>query len=225
MGGTQLQARGLWMGGTRLKSWGPAVLDGWHAAQELGARGFCMDGTQLWGSAEFGWVARRARGVWMAGTALGLGARGVWMGGTQFGWVERGFGGPRSLALELGAHGVWMGGTRLWGWVPTEFGAGGTRSLDGWHAAQEMGARGLDGWHVAGACGVWMGVWSWGLGARGIWMGGTWLMHWDLAPKVGDSSQPTPSISILSKHKHTQTHIHTYMLVPNRIGFVKCGER
>ena len=49
------------MGGTRLWSWGPAefecwmggtpaVLDGWHAAQELGARGVWMGGTRLWSS-------------------------------------------------------------------------------------------------------------------------------------------------------------------------------
>ena len=39
MGGTGLEAGGgVWMAGTRLKSWKPAGLDGWHAAQELEAR-------------------------------------------------------------------------------------------------------------------------------------------------------------------------------------------
>ena len=100
------------------------------------------------------------------------------------------------------------------GWVARGSAARGPRSLDGWHAAQELGARGFGwlGWHVA-------------LGASAVWMGGARLMHWDLAPKTGDSSQPTPSISILSKHKHTQTHIHTYMRVPNRMDSVKRGER
>ena len=39
---------------------GPRSLDGWHAALELGARGVWMGGTRLWswGPAEFGWVAR-----------------------------------------------------------------------------------------------------------------------------------------------------------------------
>ena len=130
-------------------------------------------------------------------------------------------------ARELGARGVC-------------FGAGGPRSLDGWHAvlelavwhaAQEMGGpRSLDGWHAAqelGARGRGFGAGDVAheLGARGVWMGGTRLMHWDLAPKTGDSRQPTPSISILSKRKHTQTHIHTYIRVPNRIDLVKCGER
>ena len=58
----------------------------------------------------------------------------------------------------------------------------------------------MDGWHAANA-----------LGFR--------AQNWRFEPTY------TLSISILSKHKHTQTHIHTYMLVPNRIGFVKCGER
>ena len=111
---------------------GPRSLDGWHAAQELGARGF-------------GWVVQlgaaaqelRAR-RWIGGTR-----RGVWMGGTgpavldgwhaaQFGWAARvsGAGGPAwSLdgyaTQELGARRVWMGGTQLrnWGsWGPAEFG-------------------------------------------------------------------------------------------------------
>ena len=82
----ELRARGVWMGGTRLRSWGPtefgrlhavlelAVSDGWHAAQEMGGRGVWMGGTRLrsWGPAVLdGWDA-----------ALELGARRFWMAGT-----------------------------------------------------------------------------------------------------------------------------------------------
>ena len=134
------------MGGTRLGNWGPAEF-GWVAR-----------GSGAGGPAEFGWVARSfgvgARGVWMGGTrlwswgprsldgwhaALELGARGVWMAGTRLrSWGVRGVGG-----------GVWMAGTRLgtcwgpaeFGWLARNSGAGGSRSLDGWHAAQELGPR------------------------------------------------------------------------------------
>ena len=69
-----------------------------------------------------------------------------------------------------------MGGTRLGNWGPAEFGwvargsgAGGPRSLDGWHAAiaefgwvargsgwhaaRSWGPRSLDGWHAARGAG------------------------------------------------------------------------
>ena len=101
----ELGARGVgcWMGGKRLRNWGPAVLDGW-------------------GPAEFGWVARG----FGAGGPMG-GARGVWMGGTRlwsrgsakFGWVARGSGagGPRSLDGRHAAQELMLGvrgcGTRL----------------------------------------------------------------------------------------------------------------
>ena len=115
------------MGGARLRSWGPAEF-GWLA------RGVWMGGTRLWswGPAEFGWVARgfgagdpRNLDGWHA--ALELGARGVWIGGTAlelgargFAWLARGSGagGPRRLSswgpAEFGwvarglARGVWM---------------------------------------------------------------------------------------------------------------------
>ena len=160
------------MGGTRLRSWGPAEfgwlargfgaggprsLDGWHAALELGP-------------AEFGWVARGfgvgARGVWMGGTRLwswgpvefgwlarGSGAGGFAGWGAEFGWLARGSGpggGPRSLdgwhaAQELGVRGVWMDGTRLRSWA---------RGFGWWRTAQELGGpRNLDGWHAANALG------------------------------------------------------------------------
>ena len=118
----ELGARGVWMGGTRLWSWGPAVLDGWHVAQELGARGVWMGGTRPWSwrSAEFGWVAR----------SFGRGPRSLdgWHaaleGPAEFGWVARR---PRHEALELGARtdGWRARGQRLrnWGsWGPAEFG-------------------------------------------------------------------------------------------------------
>ena len=78
--------RGVWVGGT-----GPAVLDGWHAALELGARTVWMGGTRLrsWGPAWSlnGWRARwgpQSLDGWHAAQELGeLGARGVWMGGTR----------------------------------------------------------------------------------------------------------------------------------------------
>ena len=151
----ELGAREVWM------------LDGWHAAQELGARGFgwlargsgaggprSLDGgTRLW---------RWARGVWLLDgwrtaqdAAQELGVRGVCMGGA---------GGP-----DAGTRRGWVMGTRLWSWGSAEFGwvacscgDGGPRSLDGWHAAQELGGprtldgwhtRSLDGWHGAGARG------------------------------------------------------------------------
>ena len=50
-----------------------------------------------------------------------------------------------------------LGGVAEFGWVCAEFG---WQSLDGWHAAQELGE----------------------LGARGVWMGGTRL--WSRAPAV-----------------------------------------
>ena len=172
----ELGARGVgcWMGGKRLRNWGPAVLDGWGPA-EFGwvARGFGaggpMGGTRLWswGPAEFGWVARgfgagglRSLGGWHA--AQELGARGVWMGGMRlrsscwgFAVVARGSasnsprtfpelgagavraGSPRSLARSwgtafgwrfgcsgAGAPRFWLGLTRLRcsGRGPTEFG-------------------------------------------------------------------------------------------------------
>ena len=75
------------------------------------------------------------------------------------------------VAPELGACGFGAGGPRsLDGWHAVAS----PRTLDGWHAAQELGARGfgwvargsraggprtLDGWHAA-------------LGVRGVWMGG-----------------------------------------------------
>ena len=71
------------MGGT-----GPAILDGWHAALELGART-----------------------VWMGGTRLrSWGPHGIWMGGGPAGTQLRSWGGPQSLdgwhaALEQGARG------------------------------------------------------------------------------------------------------------------------
>ena len=153
-------------------AWAPRSLDGWHAAlpavldgtqhaaQELGARGVWMGGTRLWryargsgagrprfrsnarhaalswGSAEFGWVTLEpARTVWVGSTRLrSWGARhGVWLGaGQQHAAQKLRAGGPQSLdgwhaAQELGeleAHGVWI--------------------LDGWHAALEQGARGFD---------------------------------------------------------------------------------
>ena len=78
----ELGAREVWM------------LDGWHAAQELGARGF-------------GWLAR--------GSGAALGGTRLWSWGpAEFGWLARGFGagGPRRLggwhaAQELGARGLW----------------------------------------------------------------------------------------------------------------------
>ena len=125
------------------------MLDGWHAAQELGARGF-------------GWLAcgSGAGGRWHVD--LELGARGVWRA------HGLGAGGPRSLdgwhAARSWGPRFWMAGTRLRSWGPADgseargFGAG-PRSLDGWHAAQELGAVGwhaaqelgasLDGWHAA----------------------------------------------------------------------------
>ena len=104
------------------------MLDGWHAARELGARGVWMGGTRSWGPAEFG--------CWMGGTRLwswGPAEFGCWMGGMLRSWVP--WHAARSwwpadgwhAALE-GARGVWMGGT-------------GPAVLDGWHAALELGAR------------------------------------------------------------------------------------
>ena len=60
----------VWM----LRSWGPSVLVGSHAAQVLGsgAHGVWMCGTQLrsWGGTQlWGW-ARGARALWMGGTRL-----------------------------------------------------------------------------------------------------------------------------------------------------------
>ena len=84
------------MGGT-----GPAVLDGWHAALELG-------------HAQFGWAASGSGAggpheVWMGGgpAAQELGARRVWMGGT---WLRNWGAGPSEFgcwhaALEQGARG------------------------------------------------------------------------------------------------------------------------
>ena len=63
----------------------------------------------------------------MGGTRLGSwGVRGVWMGGTSW------------------ARGVWMGGMAL------ELGVCGVWMLDGWHAAQEVGA-GNFGWLARGS--------------------------------------------------------------------------
>ena len=126
---------------------GPRSLDGWHAAQELRARGVWMGGT--WprgldggGAAEDGWHAALelgARGEGMVGTWQG--SWGPAMGSTRLrSWCPFGW----HAAQELGARRVWMGGTR-WG--------------DGWHVAGELGARAgahglgagarLAGWHAA----------------------------------------------------------------------------
>ena len=108
----------------------------------------------------------------------------------RFGWVARGFGagGPRSLGVGwvagAGARGFgWLargsgaGGLQhavVFEWLACSSGAGGSHSLDGRHAAQELGARMEFGWHVAQELGE--------LGARGVWMGGTRL--WSRAPAV-----------------------------------------
>ena len=116
----ELGARGVWMGGTQLWSWGPAawagpaeldgwhaalVLDGWHAALELGSHR--LDGRhaaqELGARMEFGTV-------WMGG---GPAARSRSWGPAEFGGVARGSG---TGGAE--ARGVWMGGTRLWSRAP-----------------------------------------------------------------------------------------------------------
>ena len=74
------------------------------------------------------------------------------------GWVARSFGrGPRSLD---GWHAA-LEGARGFGVLACSSGAGGSHSLDGRHAAQELGvyiefgwvswgpAQSLDGWHAA----------------------------------------------------------------------------
>ena len=127
--------------GTRLWSWGPAVLYDRHAVQELGARGWVARG--------FGAGGPRNLDRWHAALE---GAGGVWVGGT----------GPAVLdgwhaALE-GARTIWMGGTRLRSW-----GLGAAWSLVGWRAR----GHNLDGWHAGqelgelGARGVWMGGTRW----------------------------------------------------------------
>ena len=151
---------------------GPRSLDGWHEALELGACGVWMGGTRLWswGPAEFGWVARGSGSgaggprFWLrhAGWharhngwhAARSGARGVCNG-----WVAHGSGGgPR----------VWMGGTGstpLTSWGPAEFGwvargsgtgGGGPRSLDGWHAALEQGTAVPGTFNIDGLSAGWV---------------------------------------------------------------------
>ena len=97
----ELGARGVWMGGTQLWSWGPAawagpaeldgwhaalVLDGWHAALELGSHR--LDGRHA--AQELG--ARMEFGT-------------VWMGG-----------GPAARSRSWGPAEVWRGGSRLRNW-------------------------------------------------------------------------------------------------------------
>ena len=83
------------------------------------------------------------------------------------------------------------------GWVARGSGAGGPRSLDGWHELGP-GPAILDGWHAAQELGA-RGVWSWGptdfwhaakLGACGfgcqelrtrLWSWGTQLWGWEPA--------------------------------------------
>ena len=74
-------------------------------------------------------------------------------------------------------------GTRLAGWVARGSGAGGSRSLDGWHAALELGARGvwvLDGWHAAQE----LGARGFGWLARGSGAGGPQMDGWHAAQEL-----------------------------------------
>ena len=87
-------ARGVWMGGTRL--WrGPAVLECWHAALELGARTVWMGGTRLrsWGPA---WELKEHLHGWGLGGLLCISLPFSW-GLRELGAVE---GGARSGSLD-----------------------------------------------------------------------------------------------------------------------------
>ena len=83
------------------------------------------------------------------------------------GWVARSFGrGPRSLD---GWHAA-LEGARGFGVLACSSGAGGSHSLDGRHAAQELGARMEFGW----VAGPWQGSWGpaeFGWVARGFGAG------------------------------------------------------
>ena len=101
------------------------------------------------------------------------GTRALELGPAEFGWVARGFGAGGPWSLDGWHAAQELGGSR-----------GGGRSLDGRHAAQDLvGApRSLDGWHAAQE-----------LGVRGVWM--------DLA-RVAQDFGP----AVLDGGKHTYRH-------------------
>ena len=181
--------RGVWMGGTRLWSWGPAEF-GWVAS------GFGAGGPR---SLDVGWVARgsgaggpRSLDGWHAAFPAALDGCGPQMDGwhaswepADFGWLARGSGlrsmGARNwVARGFGAGGL-DGGTAL-GLGPAEFRwvSVGPWTVEGRHVAQER-SWGF-GWVARGSGGgprslEWLRSWGpvaggtrlgAGAGARGL---------------------------------------------------------
>ena len=126
--GMWIGAGGGWWHADR--SWGPAVLDGWHA-DGSGLRGG-GNANGSWGpriawvgaAVLDGWHADRSRGSW------------CWMDGTRIGAAD-GWHADRSWGLAARVGGTPIGLLAL-GW--------GLAGLDGWHVDGRP-----DGWHANGA--------------------------------------------------------------------------
>ena len=150
-----------WMGGTRLRSWGPADF-GW-LARGSGAGGMQMDGWRGFGagSAEFGWVARS----FGAGGPRSLVARGG--ARTLDGW-------PQELGAVARGPRFWMAGMQLWSWGARTVWMGGMEF--GWVAGPQGPAE--FGWVArgSGTGGSW-GPAEFGWVARGFGAAPAVLMH------------------------------------------------